>query len=87
MYQQCEWTNLRNDIRTHIKVYDFFQKNKKQNLKCGILKIKEAEAIPWDIPSVHIIAPDIIRIYCCDKPIIIKDLVIIHRATGWFEIL
>ena len=38
--QQYEWPSLRDDIRTHIKVYEKIQKNKKQNLKYRILNIK-----------------------------------------------
>ena len=85
--QHCEWPNFRYDIRTHIKVCEIFQKNKKQNLKYVILSIKEEGAIPWDRLSVNHILPYNIRIKGRDKPIIIKDLAIIHPATGWFEIV
>ena len=85
--QHCERTNLRYDIRTHIKVCETFQKNKKQNLKYGILNIKEAEAIPWERLSVNILVPYHIRREGREKLIILKSLAIIHPETGWFEIV
>ena len=39
------WTHLRDDILTHIKVCKTCQKNKKHNLEYGELTAKEAEAI------------------------------------------
>ena len=64
-----------------------FQKKNKQNLKYGILNIKEVEAIQWDRLSVYLILPYNIRIEGCEKPTILKALAIIHPATGWFEIV
>ena len=55
--QQYYWPNLRDGIRTHIKVCDTFQKNRKQNFKCEKLTAKEAEAIPRERLSVDIIGP------------------------------
>ena len=60
--QHYYWNKLREDIRTHIKVCDTFQKNKKPNLTYGKLPAKEAEAIPWDRLLVDIILPYKIRI-------------------------
>ena len=74
-------------MRTHIKVYEIFQKNKKQNLKYRILNIKEAESITRDRLSVYLIVPYNIRREISDKTIILKYLAIIHPATGWFEIV
>ena len=55
--QHYYWPNLRDDIRTHIKVCKNCQKNKKQNLKYGKLPAREAESIPWNILLVDIIGP------------------------------
>ena len=55
--QHYYWTNLTDNILTHIKVCDTFQKNKKQNFKYGKLPAEEAEAIPWDRLSVDLIVP------------------------------
>ena len=56
------WTQLRDDIQTHIKFCKTCHKNKKHNFKCGKLSSTEAETIPWDILSVDIIGPYKIRI-------------------------
>ena len=55
------WPDLRDNIRTHIKVCKTCQRNKKQNLKYGKLTAKKAEAIPRYILSVDIIGPYKIR--------------------------
>ena len=55
------WPHLRDAIRTHIKVCNNSQKNKKKTLKYGKLPAKEAEAIPWDRLSVYLIGPYKIR--------------------------
>ena len=55
--QNYYWTNLRDRIRTHIKVCRNFQNNKKQSLKYGLLPAKEAKAITWDISLVDLISP------------------------------
>ena len=55
IHQHYYWPNLRDNIRTHIKVCNNCQKNKKQNSKYGKLPGKEAESIPWDILSVGLI--------------------------------
>ena len=60
--QQYHWTNLRYDIRTHIKVCSNFQKNKKQSLKYGFFTNKEAQSIPWGILLVDLIGSYEIRI-------------------------
>ena len=60
--QHYLWPNLRDNIRTRFKVCNSCQKNKKQNLKCGKLPAKEAEAIPWDRLFVDVIVPYKIRI-------------------------
>ena len=39
-------TNLRDYMNTHIKVYRYCQKSKKQSLKYGLLLAKEAEPFP-----------------------------------------
>ena len=44
--QHYYWPQLRDDIRTHIKVCNNFQKNRKQNLKYVKLPTTEADAIP-----------------------------------------
>ena len=44
--KQYYWPNLRENIRTHIKVCNTCKKNKKQNFMYGKLPAKEEEAIP-----------------------------------------
>ena len=43
--QHYYWPNLRDDIRSHIKICEICQKNKKQNKKYGHLPVKEAETV------------------------------------------
>ena len=57
-------------------------KNKKQNLKYGILSSKEVEAIPCDRLLVDIIRPYKISIEGHDDPLILKALTIIDPPTG-----
>ena len=45
------------------------------------------EAIPWGIFFVDLISPYKIRIEGHDEPLILKALIIIDPATGWFEII
>ena len=85
--QHYYWTNLRDYIRTHIKVCNTFQKNKKQNLNNGKLLDKEAEAIPWYRLSVDLIDPYKIMRQGHNEPLILKYLTMIDPATTWFEIV
>ena len=85
--QHYYWPQFTDGIRTHIKVCNTSQKNKKQNFKYGELPAKEAEAIPWDILSVDLIGPYKIRREGHDDPLILKALTMIDPATGWFEIV
>ena len=49
--------NLRDNIRTHVKVCKTCHKNKKQNLKYGKLTAKKEEYIPLDTLLVDLICP------------------------------
>ena len=71
--QHYYWPQVRVNIRTHIKVYNTYQKNRKQNLKYGKLPAKEAGAIPWDRLSIDIIGPYKIRREGRDNPLILKS--------------
>ena len=84
--QHYYWPNLRDNKRTHIKVCNTYQKNRKQNLRHGKLPAKEAETIPWDRLSVDLIGPYKIIRADHDDPLIQKDLTMIDLVTGWFEI-
>ena len=55
--QHYWWPNLRDNIRTHVKVCKTCHKNKKQNLKYGKLTAKKEEYIPWDTLLVNLICP------------------------------
>ena len=72
-------------MRTHIKVCNTCQKNRKQNFKYGKLIAKEAEAIPWGILLVDLIGPYKIIIEVHHDSLILKALTMIDPATGWFE--
>ena len=82
--QKYYWPRLRNNIHTHIKVYNNCQNNNKQNLKYVKLPAKETEAIPLDRISVDLIGPLKIRIEGQDEPLILKVLPMSDMATGWF---
>ena len=81
--QHYYWPQLRDNICTHIKVYNNCQKNKKQNLKYGKLPAKEAEAILWERLLVDLIGPYKIRRESYDGPLIPKWLTMIDLDTAW----
>ena len=85
--QHYYWTNLRNNMRTHIKVCNTCHKNKKQNLKYGKLPAKEAEAIPLEILSVYLIRPYTIRREGHEYPLTLKAVTMIEPETEWIVIV
>ena len=61
--QKYEWSNLRDDIRTHIKVCKNFSKEQEKNLKYENKSAKEVPVIPWDIVLIDIkVAYEVIAI-------------------------
>ena len=54
--QHYYWHKLRYNIRTYINVCETCHKNKKQNLKYGLLSADELDATTWDILLVYLIS-------------------------------
>ena len=63
--QHYSWPDLREDIRTHIRVFNTCNRNNKQTAN-------KAEAIPWDRLLVNPIGPYKIGIECPDDPLVLK---------------
>ena len=81
-----QWPDLRDGIRTHIKVCNACQINKKQDFKCGKLTAKKAEVIPWERLLVDLIGSYKIRREGRDEPLIIKYLNNNGKSTSEFNI-
>ena len=78
---------MRDNIHTHIKVYNNCQKNKKKTLKYGKLPANEARSIPKERLLVDLILPYKILREGHDETLILKDLTMIDPETGCFEII
>ena len=83
--QHYEWPNLRDGIRTHIKVFKNCQNNKKQNLRYVKLPAEGVGSIPRDRLLVDIIGAYKFRRYGHEKILIIKAATMIDPENGWFE--
>ena len=78
------WPNIRENIRTQIKVFKTCPIKNRQILKCGHLTAKVAEAIQWDRLLVDFISPYEIRREYHKFPL---SLTMVEPSTGWFEII
>ena len=70
--QHYSWTNPRDDTRTHLKVCNTCNRNKKQNVKYIKLIANKGEAIQQDRLSVYLIGPHKVRREGHEDPLILK---------------
>ena len=77
------WSDLRENICTHVKVCKTCYKTRKKR-KCDFINSKEAEAILWDILSVDLKGSNKIRGEFRDDTFILTALTMIDPETIWF---
>jgi transposase InsO family protein len=76
---------MRDQITNYVKACPTCQRNKRKQIKYGLLPPKEAEVIPWDKLCVDLIGPYKIR-RKAKETLICRCVTMIDPATGWFEI-
>jgi transposase InsO family protein len=83
--QHLWWPKMRDHITNYVKICPVCQRNKRRQIKYGLLPPKEAEATPWDKLCIDLIGPYKIR-RKGKNDLICKCVTMIDPATGWFEI-
>ena len=76
---------MRDHITNYVKICPVCQRNKRRQIKYGLLPPKEAESTPWDKLYIDLIGPYKIR-RKGKEDLICKCVTMIDPATGWFEI-
>jgi hypothetical protein len=82
--QQYWWPNLRDSVHDVCSKCNVCQRTKRSTQKYGQLPAKEAEADPWEVLCIDLIATYTIK-GNNKQNLILWCVTIIDPATGWFE--